>query len=164
MSEMAEFTLRAILIGVGATVVMDLWALLRKRVFSSPSLNYALVGRWLGHMARGRFAHDGIAKAPPVRGEAPLGWVAHYAIGVAFAAVLLALAGLPWARAPSPLPALIVGLATIVVPFFVMQPAMGLGLAASRTPNPARARLQSLVTHAVFGIGLYVAALIAAAL
>ena len=38
-----------------------------------------------------------------------------------------------------------------------MQPGMGAGIAASRTPRPAAARLHSLVTHAIFGIGLYAA-------
>jgi hypothetical protein len=162
MSETAEFLVRAILIGSGATVVMDLWALLLRHVLGIQSLNYALVGRWLGHIARGRVAHDGIGKAAPIAGEGAIGWTAHYAIGIAFAALLLAIAGLDWARAPSLLPALIVGLATIVAPFFVMQPAMGLGFAASKTPNPAQARLRSAATHTVFGIGLYASAVLTA--
>jgi hypothetical protein len=59
---------------------------------------------------------------------------------------------------PTLAPALAVGLGTVVAPFLVMQPAMGAGVAAGRTPNPAAARLQSLVTHAVFGLGLYAGA------
>jgi hypothetical protein len=39
-----------------------------------------------------------------------------------------------------------------------MQPALGLGVASSKTPNPQQARLKSLATHTVFGIGLYLAA------
>jgi hypothetical protein len=54
---------------------------------------------------------------------------------------------------------LIVGVLTVAFPFFLMQPGMGAGVAASKTPNPGRARLRSLVTHAVFGAGMYVAAL-----
>jgi hypothetical protein len=46
-----------------------------------------------------------------------------------------------------------------VFPFFIMQPSLGLGIAASRTPKPMQARLKSLVTHTVFGVGLYVCAL-----
>jgi hypothetical protein len=38
-----------------------------------------------------------------------------------------------------------------------MQPGMGAGIAASRTPRPAAARVQSLITHTVFGVGLYAA-------
>jgi hypothetical protein len=36
---------------------------------------------------------------------------------------------------------------------------MGAGVAASRTARPGAARLQSLVTHAIFGLGLYTAGL-----
>jgi hypothetical protein len=50
-------------------------------------------------------------------------------------------------------------LATVLFPFLIMQPSLGLGVAASRTPNPMQARLKSLVTHTVFGIGLYLSAL-----
>ena len=39
-----------------------------------------------------------------------------------------------------------------------MQPAMGAGIAASKTPRPRVARLRSLVTHTVYGVGLYVSA------
>jgi len=46
----------------------------------------------------------------------------------------------------------------VLVPFFVMQPSFGFGIAASRTPNPTQARLRSLMAHTVFGVGLYVCA------
>jgi Protein of unknown function (DUF2938) len=39
-----------------------------------------------------------------------------------------------------------------------LQPALGAGIAASRTPRPNIARLRSIITHLSFGIGLYVAA------
>ncbi len=57
-------------------------------------------------------------------------------------------------------PALLVGVGTVAAPFLLMQPGMGAGIAASRTPRPNAARLQSLATHAVFGAGLYAAALV----
>jgi hypothetical protein len=60
---------------------------------------------------------------------------------------------------PSFLPALFYGIATVVFPFFILQPALGFGVAGSRTPKPTQARVKSLVTHTVFGIGLYVCAL-----
>ena len=65
--------------------------------------------------------------------------------------------GLDWARQPTLGPALLVGIGTVAAPFLVMQPGMGAGVAASRTPRPAAARLQSLVTHTIFGLGLYAA-------
>ncbi len=92
MSAALTFGLATLLIGTGATLFMDLWAALQKRILGVPSLNYALVGRWIGHLWFGRFSHNNIAGAPPIRGEAALGWFAHYAIGVAFAALLPVLA------------------------------------------------------------------------
>ena len=163
MSEGLEFVIRAALIGIGATVVLDLWAAFLKSVLGGPSTNWGMVGRWFGHFRRGCFVHDNIAEAPPVRGELMIGWGAHYAIGIVFSALLLAIWGLGWARHPTPLPALIVGLFTLVAPFFVMQPAMGAGIAASNTPNPNVARLRSIAAHMVFGIGLYGSALLFAA-
>ncbi|AFQ50877.1 DUF2938 domain-containing protein [Burkholderia cepacia] len=153
-----DFLLRIVLIGTGATLMLDLWALLRRRVFGIPSLDYALVGRWLGHMTRGRFRHASIVSASAVPGERLLGWAAHYAIGIAFAALPVAIAGTEWIGAPTPVPALVAGLASVAAPFFVMQPAFGFGVAASRTPQPGVARRRSIVTHLVFGAGLYLAA------
>ncbi|WP_353189253.1 DUF2938 domain-containing protein [Pandoraea pnomenusa] len=145
-------------IGVCATAVMDVWALILRHGFGLTSLDYAMVGRWLGHMPAGQFAHAGIGRAAPVPGEKAMGWVAHYATGVVFAAGLVASTGADWLDTPTLLPALGFGLVTVVVPFFVMQPAFGAGVAASKTPKPAQARLRSLITHSVFGLGLYAGA------
>jgi hypothetical protein len=157
-----EYVVCAVLTGAGATAAMDLWAIVRRRLLGVAPLDYGLVGRWLGHLARGRFRHERIAVAPPVVGERAIGWAAHYLTGIAFAALLLAVWGLEWARHPTIGPALIVGIGSVAAPFFVMQPGMGAGIAASRTPRPSTARLQSLVTHAIFGVGLYAAGWMAA--
>lgn len=149
---------RAVAIGFGATAVMDLWLTLLKAL-GLPTLNFALLGRWVGHMPRGRWAHPGIAKAAPVRGETALGWAAHYATGITFALLLAALAGPYWLRAPSLLPALCFGISTVLLPLLVMQPAMGAGVASSRTATPLLNSLKSLANHTVFGLGLYAAAL-----
>ena len=152
--------LDALAIGVGATAVMDVWAVALKRFWCIPSLNLAMLGRWLGHLPRGTFTHVNIAQAAPVRDEAILGWTAHYVIGVLFAAVLLALAGQEWVRQPTFAPALLAGLVSVAAPFCILQPGMGAGLAASKTPHPGAARLRSLMAHTAFGIGLYLAALL----
>jgi len=150
-----------IFIGAGATAVVDLWALARRRLLGVPLPNYGFVGRWIAHLTRGRLRHESIAAAAAVRGELALGWIVHFFTGIAFAAILPAVWGTEWIRAPRLMPALFVGILTAAAPFLVMQPAMGAGIAASRTPRPGTARLQTLVTHAIFGLGLYVAALIA---
>ncbi len=151
------------LVGVGATAVMDLWLLLQQRL-GLPTGNFAMVGRWVGHLASGRVAHGAIAKAPPVAHEGALGWAVHYAVGVAFAALLLAVEGRAWLAGPALVPALRFGIATVVFPLFVMQPAMGAGLASSKTATPFRNCLRSVANHTVFGVGLYLSAALLAAI
>ena len=154
--------LRIVLIGVAATLAIDLWALLLKRAFGIRSLDYCLLGRWVSHMRRGTIAHESIAAAPSQRSECRIGWASHYSIGIAFAAGFAMLAGAEWLNHPTFLPALVFGVATVAVPFFTIQPAFGLGVASSKTKNPAAARLKSLSTHAVFGMGLYFGAVVLA--
>lgn len=144
-------------VGIGATVVLDLWLLLLQRL-GVPTLDFALIGRWAGHWPRGRFRHEAIARADVVPGERALGWFVHYLTGVVFATLLVAIQGPGWLQAPTLVPALAVGMGTVLAPWLLMQPAMGAGIAASRTPRPAVNRLRSLVNHTVFGAGLYLAA------
>jgi hypothetical protein len=153
-----DMMLHTVLVGVGATAFMDLWSLVRRSLLGVPLPNYAHVGRWIGHMRHGCFRHDAIGRATPVAHEALVGWSAHYAIGIAFASLLPALRGAAWFGDPTLPPALAVGIGTVLAPFLLMQPGMGAGIAASRTPRPALARVHSLATHAMFGLGLYVTA------
>jgi hypothetical protein len=152
---------RIVLIGIGATAFMDAWLSLLKRM-GVPTLNFALIGRWVGHLRRGRFAHAAIGKSEPIPGELAWGWLTHYAVGVAFAGLLVATQGADWIRNPSFLPAILVGMSTVAAPLFVMQPAMGAGFAASRTPTPVKNCFRSLANHTAFGLGLYLAAVAAA--
>lgn len=151
--------LHVALVGLGATVLMDLWLWGLKRL-GVPTLKFALVGRWVGHLVRGRWAHAAIAKAAPVRHEAALGWLVHYGVGLGFAALLVALCGIGWLHRPSMSAALAFGVGTAAVPLFVMQPAMGAGIASRKTPAPLKNCLKSLATHTVFGVGLYLSAVV----
>jgi hypothetical protein len=148
----------AIALGVGASLLIDAWNLFLKRAFAIPSLNYCLLGRWVLHMPAGTFTHRSIGAAPPKRFECPAGWAAHYTIGVVLALIFVSIAPGDWLARPAILPALLYSIATAVFPLFILQPALGLGVASSKTPRSARARLKSLVTHTVFGIGLYLCA------
>ena len=151
-----QFIVHSLAIGVCATAVLDLWQFALQQLGVAP-LNFALLGRWAGHLARGTWAHESIAKAAPIEHEVALGWIVHYATGVGFAALLLLACGSGWVRSPSIAPALAIGIGTVVVPLLVMQPAMGAGVAFARTPRPLFNSLKSVVNHTVFGLGLYVA-------
>jgi hypothetical protein len=159
---MTEFLIRAVVIGAGATLLLDLWALLLNRTLGLPTPNWALVGRWFAHLPRGRFIHQDIAQAEPVGNERAIGWTAHYAVGILFAAAVLAIWGTAWGRNPTFLPALIVGLATVGCGWFILQPGMGAGIAASKRSNAGQVRLLNVIGHVVFAIGLYGTALLTA--
>ena len=131
-----RYLITATAVGLGATLMIDLWALLLRRGFAIPSLNYCLLGRWLLHIPRGTIVHRSIAAAEPKSHECTLGWTAHYLIGAAFALGFVSLASASWLERPTLLPAVAFGAATTLVPYFVMQPSFGLGIAASKTPNP----------------------------
>ncbi|MFZ8200443.1 DUF2938 domain-containing protein [Alteromonas portus] len=149
-----------VLIGIGATLVMDLWALLRQQLFGIAPTNWGMVGRWIGHMRKGQFSHISIANADAVSGEKIIGWTAHYVIGIGYAVLLFLIFGEAWLFEPTLGPAVALGIATVVAPFFILQPGMGAGIAASKTPNPNAVRLHSVLNHAVFGLGLYLSALV----
>jgi hypothetical protein len=151
--------LQIALVGIGATLVLDTWLALLKQL-GVPTLNFALLGRWVGHAAHGHVYQPAIASSAPVRGELALGWIAHYAIGIAFAALLVGVQGPSWTQDPSLLPAVVIGISTAAAPLFVMQPAMGAGFAASKTPAPLKNCLRSVANHAVFGLGMYVSAVV----
>ena len=93
------------LVGIGATAVMDAWLLLQARL-GVTTASFALVGRWVGHLPRGRFAHAAISKAEPVEFELGLGWMTHYLIGIGYAVLLVAVQGVGWLERPTFLPAL----------------------------------------------------------
>ena len=149
--------LRILLVGVGATLIMDAGALIRARVFGIASLDYGLVGRWLGHMLQGQFQHAAIVAAPRVRHERLTGWVFHYLTGIVFTMLLVGLKGVEWLNHPTLMPALATGLISLMAPFFILQPAFGFGIAASKTATPYVARRRSVITHLTFGLGLFVA-------
>ena len=146
--------------GIGATVAMDVWAILLNRFAGQGLPNWANPGRWLGHVFRGKLFHDDIEKAAPISNELALGWGLHYGVGILYGIVLAVLMGPEWLAAPTFLPAWIFALITISAGWFLLHPGMGLGWAASKTPNPWKSRIMGLLAHTIFGLGLWLTALV----
>lgn len=144
-------------LGIGATIVMDIWLLILK-IFKVPTLNFAFLGRWVGWIFQGKFIHQSIAQSPQIKGEYLLGWIAHYSVGLIFAFSFLFIVGSDWLIHPQFYSALLFGVVTVLIPFFIMQPAMGSGIASSKTPLPFLNFLKSLMNHSIFGCGLYLTA------
>lgn len=148
------------LTGIIATFATDLWQRLLQMVVRLPPASWGLVGRWVAWSLRGVLIHRPITATPRVRGELAIGWVFHYAVGIAYAALYLAIMRWAFGSGPTLVSALIFALALLAAPWLVMQPALGLGFMASRTPKPAIVRAVNVSTHAVFGVGLWLGAIV----
>jgi len=147
-------------LGVLATLGMDLWSLVAKHMLRLPTADWAMAGRWFGHIARGVVRHDSIHAAAPIPHERLVGWIGHYVTGVVYGlAYVVIVSGLLQSE-PTLASALAFGVVTLVAPWLIMQPAMGAGAFASRTPQPGLIRLVNVSMHVVFGASLYVGSLL----
>lgn len=159
---LGELLLRGAVIGIGGTVLMDLWAVFLTLALGHPKANWAPVGRWFAHLPRGTVFHADIAQAAEVPRESAIGWAGHYAVGIVYAMILVVMMGPDWLAAPTLLPALVWGLITVAAGWFLLQPGLGLGMAASKLPHPGRVRMLNLAAHVAFGLGLWITALLIA--
>lgn len=150
-----ESVIRIISTGILATIAIDAWATFANRVLELPRTNWAMVGRWVGHVPRGRIAHTPIAASAPIKYELLLGWIFHYLIGIVYAATYFSYVHAAQAGVPTLGSAFTFGLITILSPWFIMQPGLGLGICATKAPRPNLVRLQNLVIHSIFGLALY---------
>ncbi|MCD9148447.1 DUF2938 family protein [Pseudophaeobacter flagellatus] len=149
---------RILLVGLIATGFMDLCNVLRSRLLHEKSMDWALVGRWLGQVAQGHWVLKDPKTAPAQSFDRALGWLFHYVVGVGLAGAMWLLLGRAALAEPQLLACLGFGALTVVIPMTTLQPGLGLGLAARKLPNPWAARRRSLLTHVSFGLGLYFAA------
>ncbi len=156
---MAEIVIAGVFMGLLATGAMDLWGLALNRLAGQPLPNWAMPGRWVVHLTRGTVFHDAITEATEVRGELQIGWAFHYAVGIAYGIVLATIMGPGWLNQPTFFPALLFSILMVGFGWFLLQPGMGLGWAASRTPNPWKVRFMNLAAHTVFALGLWLGAL-----
>jgi hypothetical protein len=137
--------------GVLATYGMDVGGrMIAPALRITPPSN---LGRWIGHMFKGRFTHEDITKAEPIAHEARIALAAHYAIGLALGAGYALLLRVPQPRQSTLPRAAAYGAATTVFPWFWMFPARGQGVMGLRDGDP-RVPAFALGTHLVYGLGL----------
>lgn len=151
---MTNLAINMVVAGVFATVVLDIWQRILHAATGIAPTNWGIVGRWFAHMQHGRFVHAAIGEAAPVAGEAALGWIMHYLIGIAYGVVYV------WMMAalfdgPTLLNGFLFGLASVVIPWFLMQPCLGAGIMGAKAPNPNIPRYGALAAHCIYGVALY---------
>ena len=146
----------ALLIGVLSTLSMDLLtgvAIWLRLVAPLPPM---LTGRWFASVARLQPFHTDIARTAAVNHEFFLALAGHYAIGTILAMLFVWGTGeAGWARGLGV--ALAFGVGTSVLPWLLMFPAMGYGFFGVHGPDGTRLFISSLVSHALFGLGLWMA-------
>jgi len=151
-----DIVIQGLFIGIIATIGMDIWAAVAKHALHLPTADWALVGRWFGYLPQGVFFHTAIAGSPKISHELAIGWVAHYCTGMVYGVAYLSIVQLVISANPTLASALVFGLVTLIAPWLVLQPGMGAGAFASKTPHPGLMRLVNLSMHGVFGACLYI--------
>jgi hypothetical protein len=149
-------TWRALTIGVLSTLSMDLMTGIAARLRLIAPLPPHLVGRWFASVARAQPIHADIARSSPVSRELLIALPVHYTIGTVLAALFVWGTGeIGWPRSLGI--ALAFGLATNAFPWLLMFPAMGYGWFGAHGPDGTRLFVSSLMSHAFFGLGLWLA-------
>jgi hypothetical protein len=143
------------LVGVAATVTMDVLASASRKVGLVAGAKGQWVGRWYLGIARGQFVHSNIATAPEHPGEKRAALVGHYVIGVTLAVLYVIGTGWVSLLPSSFLVAVGYGLATCVFPWFLVFPALGFGLFGRKGPPEFKLFISSLMNHLFYGLGLW---------
>ena len=153
--------LHILFVGIFSCLVMDLWQRLVKLTYGINPSDWGIIGRWLIMLIlKQKIYNPNIEKEKSYKNELIIGWVFHYFVGVVYGVFFAFLAGPDWIAAPTFPPAFIYALATIAGGWFLLHPGLGLGWAVSKVEHPNRVRMLGLLSHNVFGLGLWLFALL----
>jgi hypothetical protein len=104
----------------------------------------------------GHLVHKNIAESSSIENEVSVGWAFHYFTGGTLA-LTYPLFYLTF-KVPMPeshlIPGLIWGLATVLLPWFILFPGFGWGFFGARAPSNVRSFISPLVEHLFYGLGL----------
>ena len=88
---MSAFSLRSVVIGILATITMDVLSVTGLKLGLISFLPPRLTGRWFACVARGQILHSDIGRVPPVIHEMAIAVPMHYAVGITLALLYLLL-------------------------------------------------------------------------
>ena len=143
--------------GIVGAVLMDIAETLAARMGITSGVSVALVGRWTVALTQGVFSHRDIRQTSPYRNEVAAGWVFHLLIGGGGVALLFPLLWPADVLPQQPLPYLLFGLATSVLPWFILLPSFGWGWWGRNGPKGSNALLASPLSHLPYGLGIWLA-------
>ncbi len=150
----SHIILHSILTGIAATLTMDLLTGFARRSGIAAGAKGAWIGRWYLGMAEGLFLHRDIVSSKERRGEKGAAMAGHYVIGIVLAVAYVH--GAVWlGLSPGAfLPSVGFGTATVVLPLFLVYPALGFGCCGRIAPE-LKPLQTSLLNHVFYGLGLW---------
>jgi hypothetical protein len=147
----------AFLGGIVGAILMDITENYAAKVGIRSGVNIALVGRWCLGLLRGQCFHANILHSKPFPNEINVGWAFHFLIGGGGVAILypffFQVTGLAFPENHL-LGGVLFGLATSLLPWFILLPSFGWGLFGRRGPAGANALLASPLSHIPYGFGV----------
>lgn len=143
--------------GLFGAVLMDISETYAAKIGITSGVNVALVGRWFLGLLHGQFAHADIRYAEARPHEVKAGWIFHLLVGGGGVALLYPMfflvTGLPLPSSHM-LGGVLFGLATSLLPWFILLPSFGWGLFGWRGPSGSNALLASTLSHMPYGLGV----------
>ncbi|MCS0505193.1 DUF2938 domain-containing protein [Ancylobacter mangrovi] len=153
------FAVFILVVGIGSTLVLDIWAQVSVRIGWLPGTDWPSVGRWLKGLPQGRLVLDGADTGPFSGAETALGWLFHYLVGIAYAVMFPLFWGLAFIHAPTVWPVVLVGVViSSLAGLMVLMPGLGGGFFARKLPNAVDVSLYVFVSHVIFAVAQYLLA------
>jgi len=143
--------------GMLGAVLMDVTETYAAKIGITSGVNVALIGRWCLGFLHGQFTHVNILDVQPLPHETRAGWLFHFLVGGGGVALIYPF--FFYASGQSfpenhLLGGLLFGLATSLLPWFVLLPAFGWGAFGRRGPQGSNPLLASTLSHIPYGLGV----------
>ena len=151
--------INSLVLGLSATLIMDLLGWLRSSVFKIPSFNYAYLGRFFLILKDNEKGYRNITQAPEQKFERLIGWGFHYMTGIIFALIYTYIDHSN-NTLETFISSILFGISTVLFPLLLIQPILGFGFFASKTPDQWISIKNSFVAHLNFGVGLFITQII----
>lgn len=146
----------SLVVGIGSTLVLDLWGLILFKLKGMTPTDWGSVGRWLLGLRQGKWVATQGDNRPPSVVEKVSGWTFHYLVGIAYAVIVVIGWGMPFIDTPTFPPLFLVGIVlSSIAGLTLFMPAMGAGFCGRKIPNQANAILMMLIAHTIFALGQY---------
>ncbi|RQW62771.1 DUF2938 family protein [Vibrio viridaestus] len=152
MNDIIKF---CIFVGIGSTLVLDVWVMLVQKVTGIPPTNWSVVGRWLKGLPKGSLVLGDASNLN--QSDKVIGWIFHYIIGIAYAVLLILYAGTGFIDNPQWEAVIVIGLVvSTLAGLLILMPGLGAGVLGRKLPNQMLMILYLIIAHAVFAVGQYV--------